>query len=47
MCDKIKLIHMKGSEFTKTEKQHPDVLFCHPQIVPAEISQDNKRKYGG
>jgi len=27
MCDKIKPIHMKGSEFTKTEKQQPDVLF--------------------
>jgi hypothetical protein len=22
-------------------------FFCHPQIVPAKISQDNKRKYGG
>jgi hypothetical protein len=27
MCDKIKHVHMKGSEFTKTEKQQPDVLF--------------------
>jgi hypothetical protein len=27
MCDKIKHVHTKGSEFTKTEKQQPDVLF--------------------
>jgi hypothetical protein len=24
MCDKIKLVHTKGSKFTKTEKQQPD-----------------------
>jgi hypothetical protein len=27
MCDKIKPIHTKGSEFTKSKKQQPDVLF--------------------
>jgi hypothetical protein len=27
MYDKIKSVHMKGSEITKTEKQQPDVLF--------------------
>jgi hypothetical protein len=27
MYDKIKSVHMKGSELTKTEKQQPDVLF--------------------
>jgi hypothetical protein len=27
MCDKIKHIHTKGLEFTKTEKQQPNVLF--------------------
>jgi len=27
MCDKIKPVHTKGLEFTKTEKQQPDVLF--------------------
>jgi len=32
ICDKIKHVHTKGSKFTKTEKQQPDVLFCHPQI---------------
>jgi hypothetical protein len=46
MCDKIKPVHTKGLEFTKTEKQQPDVFFfCHPQIVPAKSSQDNNRKY--
>jgi len=27
MCDKIKPVHTKGLEFTKTEKQQPNVLF--------------------
>jgi len=27
MCDKIKPVHTKGLEFTKIEKQQPDVLF--------------------
>jgi hypothetical protein len=47
MCDKIKLVHTKGSDFTKTKKQQPNVLFRSSPIVPVEISQDNKRKYGG
>jgi len=47
MCDKIKPVHTKCSDFTKTEKQQPNVLFRSSPIVPVEISQDNKRKYGG
>jgi hypothetical protein len=27
MCDKIKPVHMKGLEFTKTKKQQPNALF--------------------
>jgi hypothetical protein len=27
ICDKIKPVHTKGLEFTKIERQQPDVLF--------------------
>jgi hypothetical protein len=47
MCDKIKPVHTKGSEFTKIKKKNNSLMcfYCHPQIVLAELSQDNKRKY--
>jgi hypothetical protein len=33
-------------EITKTEKQPPDMLFCHPYQITAEIFlKANKKKY--
>jgi hypothetical protein len=44
MCGKIKpVLKKRGSEIPR-QKQPPNVLFRHPQIVPAEVSQDNTRK---
>jgi len=45
---------MKSNLFTSKVQNLPRqkisslmCFFCHPQIVPAELSQDNKRKYEG
>jgi hypothetical protein len=45
MCGKIKHVHTKGSELPRQKSNILMCFFCHPQIVPAEVSQDNKRKY--
>jgi hypothetical protein len=35
----------EGSELLRQKSIRPTCFFCHPQIVPAEVSQDNKEKY--
>jgi hypothetical protein len=47
MCGKNKHVHTKGSELPRQKGNNLMCFFCHPQIVLAEVSQDNKRKYGG
>jgi hypothetical protein len=37
----------RGLEIPRQKSSSLLCFFCHPQIVPAEVSQDNKRKYGG
>jgi len=45
MCGKIKpVFKKKGSELPRQKSSRPTCFFCHPQIVPAEVSQDNTRK---
>jgi hypothetical protein len=33
-------------ELPRQKSSRPTCFFCHPLIVPAEVSQDEKRKYG-
>jgi len=48
MCGKIKpVLKERGSELLRQKSSRPMCFFCHPQIVPAEVSQDNKRKQWG
>jgi hypothetical protein len=42
--------HDLRERYLKVPRQKSSSLmcfFCHPQIVPVEIYQDNNRKYGG
>jgi len=34
------------SKLPRQKSSRPTCFFYHPQIVPAEVSQDNKIKYG-
>jgi hypothetical protein len=47
MYGQIKLVlKERGLELPRQKSSHLTCFFCHPQIVPAEVSQNNKRKYG-
>jgi hypothetical protein len=47
MCDKIKPVHTKGSEFTKTEKQQFDVLFLSPSNSTCRTFSRQQEKIWG
>jgi hypothetical protein len=45
MCGKIKpVLKERGSELPRQKNSRPMCFFCHPQIVPTEVSQDNTSK---
>jgi hypothetical protein len=45
MCGKIKpVLKEKCSKLPRQKSSHPTCFFCHPQIVPAEVSQEQKEK---
>jgi hypothetical protein len=47
MCDKIKHVHTKGSEFTMIEKQQPDVLFLSsPNSTCRNFSRQQEKIWG-
>jgi hypothetical protein len=48
ICGKIKpALEEKGSELQKHKSSRTTCFFCHRQIVPTEVSQDNTRKQWG
>jgi hypothetical protein len=48
MCGKIKpVLKERGSKLPRQKSNCPTWFFCHPQIVPTEVSQDNTRKTMG
>jgi hypothetical protein len=45
MCGKIKhVLKERGSELPNQKSSRPTCFFCHPQMVPAEVSQDNTKE---
>jgi hypothetical protein len=47
MYGKIKLVLKKRAlELPEQKSSCPTYFFCHPQIVPAEVSQEQQEKYG-
>jgi hypothetical protein len=40
-------LRKRGLEIPRQKNSSMMCFFCHPQIVLAEVSQDNKRTYGG
>jgi hypothetical protein len=48
MCGKIKpVLKERGLESLKQKSSRPTYFFYHPQIVSAEVFQDNTRKQWG
>jgi len=48
MYGKIKLdLRERGLDIPRQKSNSLMCFFCHPQIVHAEVSQDNKRKHNG
>jgi hypothetical protein len=47
LCVKINVdLRERGLELPRKKSSRPTCFFCHPQIRPTEVFQDNKRKYG-
>jgi hypothetical protein len=45
MCGKIKpVLREKGSKLPIQKSSRPTCFLCHPQIVPAELSQEQQEK---
>jgi len=47
MWGKIKhVLRERGLEIPRQKSNRPTCFICHPKKISAEVSQDNKRKYG-
>jgi hypothetical protein len=45
MCGKIKPVFKeRGSELPRQKSIRPTCFFCHPQIVPEEVSKKQQEK---
>jgi hypothetical protein len=48
MWSKIKhVLNERGSELPRHKSSRPTCFFCHPQIVPVEVSQKQQEKIWG
>jgi len=44
---KSNISSMRGSELPRQKSSRPACFLCEPQIVPAEVSEDNTREQWG
>jgi hypothetical protein len=48
ICGKIKpVLRERGLEISRQKSSRTTCFFGHSQIVPVEVCQGNKKKYGG